>query len=97
MTIQEQQQRYDNENSDRRQRKGRTVYNDWYTPFVRYMTEHVEGLEHLERKRRQWKPPKGLRHVKYSTVKPEHKRYRNEGRSQTWDYSVKERTKAGSQ
>lgn len=95
MTMKERQQQFDNENSDKRERKGRTVYNDYYTPFVRYMTEKVEGFEHLQRKPKWWKPPKGLRLVSYSTIKPEHKR-RNEGRSKTWDYSVKERIEAGS-
>lgn len=90
MTI---QQPFDNTNSDKRQRKGRAVYNDYYTPFIRYITEHVEGLEHLQRKPKRWKAPKGLRLVKYSTIKPEHKRH-NERRSQTWGYSVKRRKRA---
>lgn len=60
-------------NSDRRKKKRPTIYDDYYTPFVRNIVETIEGLEHLQRERKQWITPKPYEtNVKYSVIDPVH-------------------------
>lgn len=45
---------------DKDDRKIPTVYDDYYTPFVRWLIENTPEFEHLRRPRIKWQMPKGV-------------------------------------
>jgi|SRR5699024_8214604 len=61
-------------NSDRREYKLPTFYDDWYPGRLRHFIENEPGLIHLKRPPRYWRAPRGTYGlIKYSTVSAEHK------------------------
>lgn len=55
-------------NSDRRENKIPTFYDDYYTPFVAWFVEHAEGFEHLMRPRKYWRMPKGVHNYRRKNI-----------------------------
>lgn len=45
---------------DKDEKKIPTFYDDYYTPFVRWLVEHTPELGHLRRPRKIWQMPKGV-------------------------------------
>lgn len=56
-------------NSDQRESKLPTYYDDWYTPFVQYFVNNTEGFEHLIRPRKRWRRPKGVVNYRKSILR----------------------------